>query len=98
MQTACVVIAMTHIWIQPYKNDFLNVLDAIFLLIMLLIINLSTFDFSPSATTGIAISFIIAPLLLLFGVGVKKLLVPKMKSVPSSIERNSDFELFSNPR
>ena len=38
LQTACVVITMTHIWIQPYKNDILNVMGAIILLIMLLIV------------------------------------------------------------
>ena len=79
LQTACVVITMTHIWIQPYKNDILNVMDAIILLIMLLIVNLSSFSFSNSTIAGIAISLIIAPLLLLFGVGVKKLFVSKFK-------------------
>ena len=97
LQTACVIVTMTHIWIQPYKNDLLNVMDAVLLLIMLLIINLSTFNFSPSATTGIAISLMIAPLLLLLGVGVKKLLVPKMKTIQSSLENNFG-ELLSNPR
>ena len=38
LQTACVVITMIHIWIQPYKDDMLNVMDAVILLIMLLII------------------------------------------------------------
>ena len=79
LQTACVVIVMTHIWIQPYKNDTLNVLDTAILLVMLLIVNLSTFSFSTSTTEGIAISLLIAPLLLLFGMGVKKLLVSKIK-------------------
>ena len=79
LQTACVVIVMTHIWIQPYKNDTLNVLDTAILLVVLLIVNLSAFSFSTSTTEGIAISLLITPLLLLFGMGVKKFLVSKSK-------------------
>ena len=83
LQTACVIIAMTHIWIQPYKNDMLNVMDMIILLIMLLIVNLSAFKFSASMTVGIAISLIVAPLVLLFGMAVKKLCLPKIKKFKS---------------
>ena len=89
LQTACVIIAMTHIWIQPYKNDILNVMDAIILLIMLLIVNLSAFSFSASTIAGIAISLIIAPLVLLFAVGAKKLFVSKM--FQSKDNNNSDW-------
>ena len=74
LQTACVVIAMTHIWIQPYKNDILNVIDASILLNMLLIVNLNSFTFSTSATAGITVSLVIAPLLLFFGMKIKKIL------------------------
>ena len=84
LQTACVVITMTHIWIQPYKNDTLNLTDTVVLLIMVLIVNISAFRFTTSTTVGIAISLIIAPLLLVFGVGVKKLLVSMiMKNQPN---------------
>ena len=79
LQTACVVITMTHIWIQPYKNDTLNLTDTVVLLIMVLIVNISAFRFTTSTTVGIAISLIIAPLLLVFGVGVKKSLVSMIK-------------------
>ena len=92
LQTACVVITMTHIWIQPYKNDILNVMDAIILLIMLLIVNLSAIEFSTSTIAGVAISLIIAPLFLLFGVALKKVCLPKIKkflSNPDSIELTS---------
>ena len=91
LQTTCVVITMTHIWIQPYKNDVLNVMDTVILLIMLLIVNLSAFGFSTSVTTGIAISLIIAPLLLLFSVGVKKFLVLMIKKRQPNVE--DDFNL-----
>ena len=29
LQTACVVIVMIHMWIQPYQNEVLNAFDAI---------------------------------------------------------------------
>ena len=86
LQTAFIVIAMTHIWIQPYKNDLLNVLDTVILLIMLLVVNLSAFNFSTSATTVVAISLILSPLILLLGVGVKKLLTWKFKKVEGDFE------------
>ena len=88
LQTACVVITMTHIWIQPYKDDVLNIMDTVILLIMLLIVNLSAFSFSTLVTTGIAISLIIAPLLLLFSVGVKKFLILRIKKCQPNVEDN----------
>ena len=95
LQTACVVIAMTHIWIQPYKNDVLNVMDTIILLIILLTVNLSAFSFSTSTTAGVAICLSIAPWLLSFAVGVKKLFVSKIKKFHPKYN-NSD--LISTPR
>ena len=35
LQTACVVIALIHIWIQPYQSDVLNALDGVMLLLMI---------------------------------------------------------------
>ena len=95
LQTACVVIAMIHIWIQPYKNDVLNVMDTIILLIMLLVVNLSAFSFSASTTAGVAICLISAPWLLLFAVGVKKLLVSKIKKFQPKDDHSN---LISTPR
>ena len=79
LQTACVVITMTHIWIQPYKNDLINKLDTAILLIMLLVVNVSAFSFSTSAIEGVAITLIHAPLILLFGFSVRKYLVAMMR-------------------
>ena len=73
LQTACVVIAMTHIWIQPYKNDLLNKLDTVILLVMLLVVNVNTFD--ASAIEGVTVTLILAPLLLLFTVSIWKCLL-----------------------
>ena len=95
LQTACVVIAMTHIWIQPYKNDILNVIDTTILLIMLLIVNLSGFNFSTSAVAGVTISLVIAPMLLLVGMAVVRLLkhplairVKKMRNAVIKLQQN----------
>ena len=35
LQTACVVIALIHIWVQPYQSDLLNALDGVMLLLMI---------------------------------------------------------------
>ena len=97
LQTACVVIVMTHIWIQPYKDDALNVFDTVVLLLMLLIVNLSAFSFTTSTTEGIAISLMIAPLLLLFGLGIRKLFVSKWKMFKTN-DNYPAFDLISTPR
>jgi len=91
LQTACVIIAMIHIWIQPYKNDMLNVIDTVILLVMLLIVNISAFNLSTSATAGIAISLIIAPLFLLFGVGIRWLMISKVKKLESNLDSRYAF-------
>ena len=88
LQTTCVIITMTHIWLQPYKNFMLNVTDTTVLLIMLLIVNLNSFSFSTATTAGIAISLIIAPLLLLFGMAASKMhLVSRIKRVLNNPDR-----------
>ena len=81
LQTTCVIVAMTHIWMKPYKNDVLNVVDAVILLTILLIVNLSVYNFSTSATAWVAIGLIFTPVLLLFGVGVKKLIESKVQRI-----------------
>ena len=74
LQTACVVITLIHMLVQPYKNDILNMLDATILLIMLLIVNLNSFTFSTSTTAGITVGLVVAPFLLIFGIKAKKAL------------------------
>ena len=98
LQTACIVITMTHIWIQPYKNDLFNVMNTVILLIMLLVVNMSASDFSTSTTATIVICLILSPLLLLLGVGVKKLLTLKFKKVQPNLEDGFDLELRPIPK
>ena len=74
LQTACLIIAMIHIWARPYENDFLNTWDAIVLLVAVLIVNLSTFTFLSSATTELAVILVLFPLFLCFLVAIRKLI------------------------
>ena len=64
LQTACVIIAMTHVLIRPYKNDLLNVMDTVILLIMLMVVNPGSFNFSQSLITGIYMILVLFPLCL----------------------------------
>ena len=100
LQTACVVIAMTHIWIQPYKIDLLNKLDTVILLIMLLVVNVNTFSFFTSTVSGITITLVTAPLFLWvsmaamrmlrhsFGFKVKRLSKYLVKKLQQGYQRN----------
>ena len=45
LQTACVIMAMIHMWFQPYQNEFLNALDGVILLLITLEVNLNIFHF-----------------------------------------------------
>ena len=75
LQTACIIIAMVHTWIQPYKDEFLNVLDGIFLLILVLVVSLNTFSASlSSAVEGLAIVLVLLPLLVYLFVAACKLI------------------------
>ena len=74
LQTACVVIAVIHIWFQPYQNELLNALDGVMLLVMVLVVNINTFTFLQHATTEISVILVILPLLLFFMVAVKNII------------------------
>ena len=62
LQTACIVIAMVHTCFQPYKNNLLNALDGVILLLSVLVVNLNTFSFLSAASTMI---LVLLPLLIL---------------------------------
>ena len=59
---ACIIIAMIHMCFQPYKNNVLNALDGVILLVLVVVVNLNTFSFLPSASSTV---LVILPLLLL---------------------------------
>ena len=64
LQTACIIIVTIHVWVKPYKNEILNALDGITLLIMILVVNFNLFVFSKSLTTAFVVILVIFPLLL----------------------------------
>ena len=64
LQTTCVIIVLIHGWIQAYKHQFLNILDITVLLNMVLVVNLSNFNISKSATITISVLLIISPICL----------------------------------
>ena len=75
LQTACIIIAMIHGYIQPCKSDLLNKLDGLILLIMVLVVNLNTFpSFSLSVSSGILVVLVILPLLLFCFVAIRNFL------------------------
>ena len=72
LQTACIVIVMIHIWIQPYHNKFLNAFDGVMLLCIVLEVNINTFPFLKSMTTEVSIVIVLLPLILLSIIFIKK--------------------------
>ena len=66
LQIAAIIIVMIHIWIRPYKNDILNMLDGIILLTLVLIINLGSYTFKISTSTALVMVFVVFPLCFSF--------------------------------
>ena len=65
LQTACIIIAMIHGYIQPYKSHLLNGLDGLILLVVVLVVNLNTFpSFSLSVSSDLSVVLVILPFLL----------------------------------
>ena len=75
LQTGCVIIAMIHGWLQPYKNNLLNGLDEIILLILVLVVNLNLFPFLSFISTNISLVLVVLPLLLVCFIAIRKLLI-----------------------
>ena len=92
LQTACVVIAMIHIWIQPYKDSFLNGLDGVILLTLTLVVNINSFTFLSTATPGIISALVVFPLLIFCITGIKKLIGYCMSR--RKVEPYLDFDEF----
>jgi len=70
LQTACVIITMTHVLIRPYKNDILNAMDTVILLTLLLVINPSVFNFPQTLISGIVVALVLFPLCLVLITGI----------------------------
>ena len=75
LQTACVIIAMIHGCVQPYKNNLLNVLDEVILVILVLVVNLNLFSLSSIIPTNyFSVILVILPLLLICFIAIRKLI------------------------
>ena len=73
LQTVCVVIALIHIWFQPYHNELMNALDGVVLLALVLIVNINTFSFLQSVTTEISLILVMFPLFMFCATAVQKI-------------------------
>ena len=70
LQTACVVIASIHMWIQPYQSNLLNGLDGVMLLLM---IQANSYAYvNGSLTTVLEIVTIALPLILFCAIFIMK--------------------------
>ena len=98
LQTACIIIAMIHGWIQPYKKKIVNGLDGAILLILVLVVNLNTFTFLSSISSQLSIVLIILPLFLLCLIAIRKLLIrcydkrKKLFYLYNPVDANEEFE------
>ena len=73
LQTACVVIAMIHMWFRPYQNELLNALDGVMLLLIILEANIYSVPFLKNIITEIALILVIIPLILFSTIAIKNM-------------------------
>ena len=98
LQTACIIIAMIHGWVQPYKKKLVNGLDGAILLVLVLVVNLNTFAFLSSVSSQLSIILIILPLFFLSLIAIRKLLIrcydrkKKTFYLYNPIDANEEFE------
>ena len=75
LQTACIIIAMIHGWVQPYKKKLVNGLDEAILLTLVLVVSMNTFPFLSSVSSQLSVVLITLPLLLLSLIGIRKFII-----------------------
>ncbi|XP_065890933.1 uncharacterized protein [Dysidea avara] len=92
LQTACMFLAMVHIWIQPYHDESLNALDGLILLVMVLVVNVNTFPFLHNVVTEISLVLVMLPLLLVSFVTIRK----AIQLYHSPANTNSDDVVVNN--
>ena len=86
IQTVCVVVGINYACWWPYKKRMLNVLDVAILFIMLLLtVTLNNTKFSKSTTAGFIYILVFIPVLLLFGMGFKKLFNLKLQKCHGTV-------------
>ena len=79
LQTTLVVIAMIHMWVQPYRDELLNALDGLILLVMVLVVNINTFPFLQNVTTELSIFLVMLPIILFCSIAVQKFVLSCVK-------------------
>jgi len=62
LEITCLIIAAIHACLQPYDSKFLNVFDGFILLVMVIVVMISSYDFFQFATTEIALVLVVIPL------------------------------------
>ena len=95
LQTACVIITMTHILVQPYEEDnnyWLNMMDTVILLSLSLIVNLNSFNFTQSVESGITVALVLFPFCLILAIGIYFLLLHR-KVKPDESNHNPSIKL-----
>ena len=103
LQTACVIIAMIHGWLQPYKSNLLNGLDEIILSILVLVVNLN-FSFFSFISTNVSLVLVVLPLLLVCFIAIRKLLVHccarkrRVLNLYSPVDENEENDNYNNER
>ena len=71
LQIVLVVIALIHMWAQPYKDKVLNFFDVLLLNIMSVIANINIYTLLQSVAPGITITLLVLPLFLCCLAGIK---------------------------
>ena len=84
LQVVCFLIAMAHAWLQPYKDDKLNSLDQMILLVALMIVSLNigipftSLDANKRANDFVIIILALLPLVLFVGHLLSSVLARKL--------------------
>jgi len=70
----CTVIATIHMWIKPYKSEFLKFFDGFILLLMVAVVSMNASDFLQSVATPVSIVLVVLPLVVCIAVFIKKVI------------------------
>ncbi|XP_065901653.1 uncharacterized protein [Dysidea avara] len=97
LQTTCVIIAAIHMWFQPYKTKFLNLFDGMILILIVLIVNLNTFDLMSAGNLPTLI-MVVLPLIVLCIAGIlrKVIHITSRQYVPINAESDDEEDPMRN--
>ena len=102
LQIALIVIAITHILIQPYQDQLLNALDTVILFLMVLLSDVDSFPFLEDVAKDIiALVKVIFPLILFSVISMKnqiKFCIKKKHHMPINPDNNGRIVTEENIR